>query len=53
MKELTSKEIDRYDELYEKAINRYLDKMDFDACEFLEPEESEELADLIRREQGE
>ena len=50
---LTKKELERYEELYQKAINYYLDKTDFDACEFLELKESEELANLMKKEQGE
>ena len=50
---LTAKEIQRYEELYRKAINQYLDKTDFDPCEFLEPKESDELAELMLKEQGE
>jgi hypothetical protein len=50
---LSKKELKRYDELYQKAIAQYLDKTDFDACEYLEPKESNELADLMQKEQGE
>ncbi len=49
---LTKKECKRYNELYDKAINRYLDKTDFDVCEWLIKNESEELQRLMDKEQG-
>lgn len=36
----------RYEELYQKAVRRYLDKIDFDASDFLEGEEKEEYLAL-------
>jgi len=38
--------IERIDELRQEAINRYLDKTDFDVYEFLTKEESLELVKL-------
>jgi hypothetical protein len=49
---LTKKEIKRYDELYQKAIDNYLDKTDFDACFCLPPKEAEELDKLMRKANG-
>lgn len=53
MKRLTRKRIDRYDELFEQAINRYLDKTDFDVYDWIyedEKQEFEELAILCNKE---
>jgi hypothetical protein len=36
----------RFDSLHEKAINTYLDKTDFDATEWLTPEEAAEYVRL-------
>lgn len=49
---LTRKELNRYNELYDKAVVLYLDKTDFDATEWLNTKESEELGRLINKEQG-
>lgn len=49
---LTKKELKRYNELYEKATNYYLDKTDFDATEWLSDDEANELQQLIDKEQG-
>lgn len=50
---LTKKEFDRQNELYEKAVARYLDKTDFDASEWLSDEEADEYVNLVKKEQGE
>lgn len=36
----------RYEELYDKAVRRYLDKTDFDISEWLEPKEWKEFKKL-------
>lgn len=46
---LTAKEIDRLNELYEKAIRFYLDKTDFNPNEWLMEHEAEEYAKLVRK----
>lgn len=50
---LNRKESKRYDILYELAVNRYLDKTDFDATEWLSENDSIEFDNLIRKAQGE
>ncbi len=50
---LNRKESKRYDVLYELAVNRYLDKTDFDPTEWLSDNDSLELETLIKKAQGE
>lgn len=50
---LNRKESKRYDVLYELAVNRYLDKTDFDPTEWLSDNDSLELETLIKKSQGE
>jgi hypothetical protein len=37
----------RFEELYEKAVRRYLDKTDFNPTDWLEPKEQEEYLELM------
>lgn len=50
---LTKKELKRADILYEAAVNRYLDKTDFDPCEWLSESDALEYDNLIKKSQGE
>ncbi len=50
---LNRKESKRYDILYELAVNRYLDKTDFDPTQWLSDNDSLELETLIKKAQGE
>ena len=48
-KKLTEKDLhlqERYDELYDKAVSRYLDKTDFDITEWLSDNENLEFMRL-------
>ena len=50
---LTDKEVDRLHELYDKAINYYLDKTDFNPSDWLiDKGEDEEYASLVRKDYG-
>ena len=48
---LTGKQIDRLNELYEQAVNFYLDKMDFNPSDYLCPTESHEYARLVKKDE--
>lgn len=42
-------DVERMNELYEKAVSYYLDKTDFNASDWLDEEESLEFTDLINK----
>lgn len=46
MRKPTKKQIDRFNELDQFAVDRYLDKTDFDASEWLDINEQEEYMKL-------
>jgi succinate dehydrogenase flavin-adding protein (antitoxin of CptAB toxin-antitoxin module) len=43
----------RYEELYELAVSRYLDKTDWDIYEWLDDDEKEEYESLCKKFNGE
>ena len=44
---------ERYEELYDKARNRCLDKIDWDVCDWLTDAEAEEFVELSKAIYGE
>ena len=51
MGNLTKKEIKKLDDLYEKAVNRYLDKTDFNPTDWLNEKEQKEFNILLQKEE--
>ena len=49
---LTAKEIDRLNELYDEAVNWYLEKTDFNPSDWLSKVEGKEYADLVDKDDG-
>ena len=46
----TPKQEKRYEEVHEKAMRRFCDKMDFDPCEWLDKKEQREYLKLQNEE---
>lgn len=53
IKKITKKDIKRMDEIYENAIDHYLDKVDADVMEYASQEDRKEYKQLYQRINGE
>jgi len=50
---LNAKEIDRMNALYENAVSWYLDKTDFNPCDWMDEKEAQEYEKLLDKDEEE